>query len=780
MQQSACFVTRERLSERMTCYLFFHLYLIAIVLYSQRIACIPQNELPYIKECCESSILSDSTILLDCVHNASIHHFISQSQPSSSSGEIDTIKLSSLSEANLNTLKLNRIVKSKFAFITFGDQKIASYSAFSFSVNEAFAEYNGYVLMLAQPDYSNPLNHETRDVRWNKVKILETAFQTWAREVEFLIWLDADLILLNFDADLNSIVNAHPSAHLWACPDIAASHVVLNSGTLILRNSDFIVNWLLPTWWQYEGRVTDDQVAFSRMYRSTSEMREKVVILEMDAFNSRPPASVFQTPVCPVLHLMGEHNLVRINAFTYAFRDICRAIEQRACTMKNDISSNNNKHSLSTSESTVTGSTIPLSKFVQPQFGVNRKILFATAVLVYIAQVDALLMAAHRAIEGRSYLSNGFQDQYFHLNRIFISIGKYAETLEQAEDNGMLLNETDFQLFVKGKWNSVDEELWKDYISLSKSDCTNRNAVTTTTSISTSDDTDTDTDTDTDHTISLSPFIRDHFVLKNIERSRAAGLSVMGPHPNSSPKMIEHLYKDIFLTNLNMLELKLHQAEEDEDEENFNKYYELRQTLVSFHAQVGIRHLKVQNRLVQNSIKKHSLTKVLTRTERLKLIDVPVTAMFTEARVISVYLINLMATSPPDHLKALHMYHNEIRMILETYLGDPKNEEDQRAASTDKFHRFYRDLVIEAEPYIEGRYPAGSQRRLAPKISKTTINSGSSGKQRKTESSTAPDDEGDNTYKPKNDNKKKKKKKGKKKTNKQKTNKRKKQAREEL
>jgi hypothetical protein len=135
------------------------------------------TELPYIQECCQESILSDATILLNCVHNASTYHFFDQSIPSSS--DIITINgvksLSTLTQSRLDQLRLNRVVRSKFAFITFGDQKIASYSAFSFSVNEAFAEYNGYVLMLAQPDYTNPSNHDTRDVRWNKVKIMETA-----------------------------------------------------------------------------------------------------------------------------------------------------------------------------------------------------------------------------------------------------------------------------------------------------------------------------------------------------------------------------------------------------------------------------------------------------------------------------------------------------------------------------------------------------------------------------------------------------------------------------
>jgi hypothetical protein len=174
-----------------------------------------------------------------------------------------------------------------------------------------------------------------------------------------------------------------------------------------------------------------------------------------------------------------------------------------------------------------------------------------------------------------------------------------------------------------------------------------------------------------------------------------------------------------------MLEFKLQQAEDDEDEESFQIHFEMRQKLVSFHAQTGIRFMKVQHRVIQNLIKKHSGSKQFTRKEKLKLVDASVTALFKEADVITDYLNNLMATSPPDNQSILQLYHNEVRITLENYLGDPNNEEDQRDASTDKFHRLYRQLVIKSEPYLEGKIPAFQSKKKRVAVSKTKTTSSS-------------------------------------------------------
>lgn len=86
-------------------------------------------------------------------------------------------------------LEINTIVNvPKIGFVTYGTSHIVSYSALAFAINQAYASHNCYLFHIADPNTSN---YESADVRWNKVRILEDALSTWAKDVEYLVWLDA-------------------------------------------------------------------------------------------------------------------------------------------------------------------------------------------------------------------------------------------------------------------------------------------------------------------------------------------------------------------------------------------------------------------------------------------------------------------------------------------------------------------------------------------------------------------------------------------------------------
>lgn len=117
--------------------------------------------LNYVSECCAPSIKSNHLKLLKCV-NASTEQNVKDGW--------------------------NENAKIKFAFVTYGTMDIAKYSAYAFAVNQAYCEQNNYILRLADPLVSN---FEPNDVRWNKVKILELALKGWAKQADYIVWLDA-------------------------------------------------------------------------------------------------------------------------------------------------------------------------------------------------------------------------------------------------------------------------------------------------------------------------------------------------------------------------------------------------------------------------------------------------------------------------------------------------------------------------------------------------------------------------------------------------------------
>jgi hypothetical protein len=212
----------------------------------------------------------------------------------------------------------------KFAFVTYATESIAGYAASAFAVNQAYVESNGHLMRLADPAISN---YEPQDARWNKVKILERAFNTFAKDCDYLVWLDADLILLDFSMDLSRIVRTHPKGEFYV--SLSTSTDLMNSGFVILKNSKWVRDWLLPEWWRSDDRGTSsDQEVFNQLYvrhKQDQQLSSRVVLLEPAALNSDPPAAVKQKPDHQVLHLMGNRDPYREAVFGTAWSEVCRA-----------------------------------------------------------------------------------------------------------------------------------------------------------------------------------------------------------------------------------------------------------------------------------------------------------------------------------------------------------------------------------------------------------------------------------------------------------------------
>lgn len=211
--------------------------------------------------------------------------------------------------------------------VTYATENIWDYTAYSLAVNEAYAEHNGYIMVHLDPSTAK---FDQYDARWNKIKILEEALHPergWARDLDYLMWVDADLIFLDMGMRLEKIAAEHPQAHVLMSAEHAGSTTLVNSGTVFVRNTRWARQFLADWWNHAERKLYSDQEQFDLLYESRkAEMSEKVAILPPDALNSDPPAMTRQKPYNQVLHLMGEHTHYRVKAFGSAYKEICRKV----------------------------------------------------------------------------------------------------------------------------------------------------------------------------------------------------------------------------------------------------------------------------------------------------------------------------------------------------------------------------------------------------------------------------------------------------------------------
>jgi hypothetical protein len=187
-----------------TLYLFLlSLWTIAVSLASAQITTTPRAQPKLrtsdkLRACCS---IMESTELLACINQSSAVRMKHLGEDKSEYGPHLTVGIVSYATTN-----------------------IWNYSALSFGVNEFYAEHNNYLFVMLDPIRAN---YDENDSRWNKVKILEDALHPatgWGRHLDYLMWVDADLIFLDMGLRLEKVAAEYPSAHLIAS---AGNHSIL-------------------------------------------------------------------------------------------------------------------------------------------------------------------------------------------------------------------------------------------------------------------------------------------------------------------------------------------------------------------------------------------------------------------------------------------------------------------------------------------------------------------------------------------------------------------------
>lgn len=102
---------------------------------------------------------------------------------------------------------------------SFSVKDIGEFSTFHIAILSMFARHRGYEYRSYRSD-SQPLGE---DFRWYKIKLMSEALDPvhgWAKNADYLVWIDADAIVMDFELSIEDIGNQHPEAHLIASADV--------------------------------------------------------------------------------------------------------------------------------------------------------------------------------------------------------------------------------------------------------------------------------------------------------------------------------------------------------------------------------------------------------------------------------------------------------------------------------------------------------------------------------------------------------------------------------
>lgn len=143
---------------------------------------------------------------------------------------------------------------------------------------------------------------------WNKVKVLMELLPKY----DYLVWMDSDAIVTNFDKKFSSYINTHPNKSLFVCNDIGGWQ--LNTGVMILKNTAWM-NSVLQTLWKMDHiphSKAAEQSSLIQLLSLNDANKEHWVVFDQTEFNCHPRA--FKEGNF-VLHMMGMSGEDRMKTF---------------------------------------------------------------------------------------------------------------------------------------------------------------------------------------------------------------------------------------------------------------------------------------------------------------------------------------------------------------------------------------------------------------------------------------------------------------------------------
>ena len=422
-------------------------------------------------------------------------------------------KLSQISNSEhsieLSSKSLPPKTKMKIGIISYVSEEISAYASYASAINAAWALSHNYSFTLAN---AKECAYEVHDMRWNKVKIMQKALhaalssknqttttstdahtspstdtgtpplrtdtiadaQEWGYDLDAIVWLDSDLIILDFNFDLEDLIaqaNADTSkdvsngngsgsrVDIIASRDPRPENGLINTGALLVMATPASLEFF-TRWWDRDHTNGMDQHAFDQLFEEQQQQKQQeeqciqrehkrheqeheqeqeqeqdhgqkphsntirpianIKMLSPNKFNSQFPAWKNQLPNDPILHLAGVSNIARYNVFEKAYKEVCRA----ACVTSSSLSSSSSSCSyLSASITTASVSTneFKSASSLHSQLGIHRQVLHEIIMDFSLAWQVALVL---------------IQDIHDTINQVRHA-RRYAESIQAKTDTGV-------------------------------------------------------------------------------------------------------------------------------------------------------------------------------------------------------------------------------------------------------------------------------------------------------------------------------------------------------
>ena len=206
---------------------------------------------------------------------------------------------------------------AKIAFVYFYTTNIFTYAKHSMLNILSYANKHNYAVII----YNQPFNKDV-SMCWNKIaSILENL-----KNYQYLVWIDADALIANQDIKIESFITNYPDYDLYLCEDIYVQKECINSGVMIIKNTEWAYNLFNLVWNNPTPHLHNDQnIIYYEIVKDIYPISKpnlkfssycgkikhpKVKVLTENAFNTH---LLKYNKGDFIIHLMGAKEQVRID-----------------------------------------------------------------------------------------------------------------------------------------------------------------------------------------------------------------------------------------------------------------------------------------------------------------------------------------------------------------------------------------------------------------------------------------------------------------------------------
>ena len=230
---------------------------------------------------------------------------------------VNTVK--QFSEIDLNLIPKPQIINpgKKIAFVYLYTLNISDYASHSIKNLTDYVIKQGYTLII----YDKIIESNVYPC-WNKVLAILANLKNY----DYVVWFDADAIISNRNKRIEDFINLQPDKDLLLCFDCVKDRECINSGVMIIANTDWAYNLFVKTWNNpIPHHHNDQRVLYHEILKESHPESEplysyfkicdnivhpKVYIFPENQFNSHIDNYLLNDFV---IHLMGLDKTSRIN-----------------------------------------------------------------------------------------------------------------------------------------------------------------------------------------------------------------------------------------------------------------------------------------------------------------------------------------------------------------------------------------------------------------------------------------------------------------------------------